>query len=347
VTSIPDADFSGNRQTSIDQDKVPSYAAIDLGTNNCRMLIAEPSANGFTVVDGFSEIVRLGEGLEKTGRLQDAAMDRTIRALIICANKIRSRKTSRVTCIATEACRRASNGEEFIKRIKTEIGLNFVPVSPEEEARLTLGGCAPLLKPVPGKALLFDIGGGSTEIMWINTYRQKHPEIEAVLSLPVGVVTLSERYDDPLPTTAYQEIISAIDSQLAQFCDRHNIKNSIDNRQVQMIGTSGTVTTLGAINLNLPRYNRSRIDGLALDFSVLQTVSDRLRSMSLDERRQIPCIGRGRADLMLMGCAVLEAICKRWPVGILTAADRGIREGLLNAMIERDRLSGPIEASHG
>lgn len=319
-------------------DVKPSYAAIDLGTNNCRMLIAEPTDDGFTVVDGFSQIVRLGEGLGKTGKLQQAAMDRTIKALIICANKIRSRRTMRIQCIATEACRRATNGPEFIDRIKNEIGLEFQPIHPEEEARLTLGGCAPLLNSVSGKALLFDIGGGSTEIMWIDTFDFKPPEIISILSLPIGVVTLSERYDeDPLPHLTYREIVDRVVRLLGDFCDQHGIQQSIQQDHVQMIGTSGTVTTLGAINLNLPRYNRSRIDGLSMEFPTLQNITDKLRSMTLHERRQIPCIGYDRADLVIMGCAVLEAICKRWPVGLLTAADRGIREGLLNAMIDSDK----------
>jgi len=330
----------------------PSYAAIDLGTNNCRMLIAEPTDDGFTVVDGFSQIVRLGEGLGKTGKLQQAAMDRTIKALIICANKIRSRRTTRIQCIATEACRRASNGPEFIEHIKNETGLEFDPITPEEEARLTLGGCAPLLNAVSGKALLFDIGGGSTEIMWIDTFDYKQPEIISILSLPIGVVTLSERHDeDPLPQITYQQIVDRVVRLLGNFCDQHDIKQCIQQHHVQMIGTSGTVTTLGAINLNLPRYNRSRIDGLCMEFPILQSVTDKLRSMTLHERRQMPCIGHDRADLVLMGCAVLEAICKRWPVGLLTAADRGIREGLLNAMIDSDKQtidqSTLNETSHG
>ncbi len=320
----------------------PTYAAIDLGTNNCRLLVARPSDDGFTVIDGFSRIVRLGEGLADSGRLGEAAIGRTVDALKVCAAKIRERGAGRVRCIATEACRRADNGDTFLDTVKQETGLAFETVSAETEAELTLCGCAPLLKTGHKHALLFDIGGGSTEVMWIDARNLHRPQALGVLSLPLGVVSLAERYGcGVMPEAVHREIVSVIDAGLAPFCAEHGIRSAIDGDHVQMIGTSGTVTTLGALYLGLPRYQRNRVDGLSIRFDSIRAMAAKLSGLDHEARQKLPCIGKERADLMLMGCAVLSAICERWPVGCLRAADRGIREGLLMGMIDADRKGGP------
>ena len=315
----------------------PVYGAIDLGTNNCRLLLAEPTDNGFHVIDGFSRIVRLGEGVSKTGRLADEAMKRTLAALKICASKTRRLNARLVRCVATEACRRANNGDAFLHTVKQQTGLVFETITPELEAELTLSGCSPLLDTGHQRALLFDIGGGSTEIMWIDTARNQPPKAMGILSFPMGVVTLAEDYGDIDPgPLLYEKIRRRITRQIDPFCQQHGIREAIKNNHVQMLGTSGTVTTLGAIYLGLDRYDRSRVDGLTIPYRNIRAISARLADMEMESRRKVPCIGSERADLMVMGCAILSAICDRWPLETLRAADRGIREGLLMGLINQD-----------
>lgn len=310
---------------------MPLYAALDLGTNNCRMLIARRTRHGFHVVDSFSRITRLGEDVAQSKTLSDAAMERTIKALSVCAKKIQSRNVPFVRSVATEACRRATNTDLFIKRVQQETGLTLEAISPEEEARLALAGCASLLNLDKPKALVFDIGGGSTEIMWIELDRLGDPHVIDVISLPVGVVTLSEAHDicNTVSVDLYKEICAKVENSLKDFDEKNQISAEIANNRVQMLGTSGTVTTLGAIHLRLPRYLRSKVDGMSLSFKEIFTIAEKLVSMNCEERAAHPCIGTSRADLVLAGCAILEAICTLWPVGGLTIADRGIREGIL------------------
>lgn len=318
--------------------KGPVYGAIDLGTNNCRLLLAEPTDNGFHVIDGFSRIVRLGEGVAKSGRLSEAAMNRAMAALKICADKAKRLNAKKVRCIATEACRRAENGDAFLKSVEEQTGLEFETITPELEAELTLSGCSPLLNTGHKRALLFDIGGGSTEVMWVETLRGDTPKATGILSFPMGVVTLAEDYGDVgLDPVLYEKIRTRVSEEIDPFCEKHNIRSAIESGSVQMLGTSGTVTTLGAIYLGLNRYDRSRVDGLTIPFKNIRAISARLAGMEMQARRNVPCIGADRADLMLMGCAILGAICERWPLKTLRAADRGIREGLLLGLINQDR----------
>lgn len=317
--------------------KAPAFAAIDLGTNNCRLLVARPQRSGFRVVDSFSRIVRLGEGLSATGRLSEAAIARTLKALRVCAGKVRENKVRRVRAVATEACRIAVNGGDFLDRAHEETGIEIEPITAAEEARLTLAGCAPLLDSGYDYALVFDIGGGSTELTWVGLSGGAPPTPLATRSLPQGVVNLAERYGQDLMAAAdYARIIDLIDAGLAPFDAENGISGAVGRGRVQMLGTSGTVTTLGGLHLDLPRYDRSKVDGLDLEFDSIADITARLLAMDCADRLALPCIGRGRADLMVAGCAILEAICRRWPVGRLRAADRGIREGLLLAMMADD-----------
>lgn len=324
---------------SQEPDNAPLYGAVDLGTNNCRLLMARPEGEGFRVVDSFSRIVRLGEGLAASGRLANAAIERTIKALKVCAGKFRERGVRRVRNVATEACRRASNGAEFLARVKDETGLKLESIPEIEEARLTLAGCAPLLQPDRRFAVVFDIGGGSTELMWVE-YDGSGPKgvrIKDMLSLPIGVVTLADHYGELSVTDPhYAAIVERFHDHLITFCVKNRIAERIARDEVQMLGTSGTVTTLGAVHLGLLRYDRARVDGLTVDFASLVSVNRGLAALSWEERCTHPCIGRGRADLVIMGCAILEAICSRWPVSHLRIADRGIREGLLLGMMAED-----------
>lgn len=318
------------------------YAAVDLGTNNCRMLMAVPDGQGFRVVDSFSRPVRLGQGLGSTGRLNDEAMNRTIEALRVCANKMRSVGCERVRAVATEACRRAVNGESFLARVESATGISLTAISPEEEATLTVAGCAPLLDGTAPYALIFDIGGGSTEIMWVRQMADRCPELIDLLSIPVGVVTLAEEYGfGPIHQRQQMQIVRQIDAILAPFCTRNGINAQLAAGRLQMLGTSGTVTALGAIHLGLPRYNRPQVDGLWLELDRIQAISERLTQMDLADRARIPSIGQSRADLVAVGCTILDAICWRWPAPRVRVADRGIREGLLQAMIAADRPGPP------
>lgn len=307
-----------------------AYAAIDLGTNNCRLLIARPAVGGFTVIDAFSRIVRLGEGVGGCGHLADAAMDRTLAALRVCAGKVRRRHVRRTRAVATEACRRADNFPEFRLRVLNETGIELDLIPAEEEARLALTGCAPLLDPAIEFALVFDIGGGSTEVMWMTTgHKGRPPALIDSFSVPFGVVTVSERYDGCLPAGAYGTVVDQVARAFVGFERRHGINQAIAAGTVQMLGSSGTVTTLAGVIKKLPRYDRSVIDGSLLDVQTALGVSRAIRDMSQAERALHPCIGRDRADLVVVGCAILEAICQTWPVAKLRIADRGVREGIL------------------
>jgi exopolyphosphatase/guanosine-5'-triphosphate,3'-diphosphate pyrophosphatase len=315
-----------------------TYVAIDLGTNNCRLLIAQPLADGFIVVDGFSRIVRLGEGVVTTNHLNPDAMGRTLNALRAITKKINNWNIREIRCVATEACRQAKDGVDFLNRVKEETGLIFEIITADLEAYLTLQGCVPLLISEKPKALLFDIGGGSTEVIWAEISDPLKPKILSVLSLPMGVVTLSEAYGLGLQESKkYDQICCDVTKLLTSFCRQHNILDAIELGQVQMIGTSGTVTTLGALSLGLKRYERSRVDGLWMSFGEIKAQISDIITMDINTLCTIPCIGAERADLMIMGCAMLNAICLKWPVGKLRVADRGIREGLLLEMIEKDR----------
>ncbi|MFQ5953789.1 MAG: Ppx/GppA phosphatase family protein [Kiloniellales bacterium] len=312
-----------------------TYAALDLGTNNCRLLVARPTGDGFRVIDAFSRIVRLGEGLGRNGALSDAAMDRTLEALKVCAGKMRRRGVTRWRAVATEACRRASNCQAFMDRVAGQTGLEFEIISTREEARLAFDGCAPLLDRSLPYALVFDIGGGSTQLMWLALPPRGRPTDIGWTSLPVGVVTLSEHFGGrDVDAGQYTAMVDEVGAALRTFEATHGIAGQVAAGRVQMLGTSGTVTTVAAVHLRLPRYDRSAVDGTFLDFADAERVGRDLALAGHPGRMAQPCIGRDRADLVLAGCAILVAMCRQWPVGRLRVADRGLREGMLLEMIE-------------
>jgi len=313
-----------------------TFAALDLGTHNCRLLVAKSlnDREGFRVIDAFSRIVRLGERVNETGVLSEAAIQRTIRALGVCAGKMERCGVTRVRSVATEACRRAQNCDEFIGRVFAETRITFDVISTDEEARLALAGCAPLLNDDAEYALVFDIGGGSTELMFLKLAAGEEPDVLDVISLPCGVVTLSERFGshDVAPDT-YAAMVSEALLLLAPFEAANNISELSRSGQLQMLGTSGTVTTLAAVNLGLPKYDRSQVDARWIDRDAIATTSQQLVQMTYEERADHPCIKRGRADLVVAGCAIVEAIMRNWPVNRVRVADRGLREGILLALM--------------
>jgi exopolyphosphatase/guanosine-5'-triphosphate,3'-diphosphate pyrophosphatase len=314
-------------------------AALDLGTNNCRLLVARPAGGGFRVVDAFSRIVRLGEGLAATGALSESAIARTLDALKVCADKIAYRRIAGGRYVATEACRRAVNCDAFLARVREEVGLEIEIISSAEEARLVVSGCAPLLNPRIPYAIVFDIGGGSTEIVWLRLSsgpdrRWRRPQILGSVSLPLGVVTLTDRFGGEVSPAAYRTMVDETARSLAAFERMHRILRYVRIGRVQMLGSSGTVTTLAGIHLALPRYIRALVDGSSLTFAQIAAVSAHLAGLDLEGRAASPCVGRERADLVLSGCAILDAICETWPVGRLRVADRGVREGILFDLIQ-------------
>ncbi len=310
------------------------YAALDLGSNNCRLLVARRRGQGFEVVDAFSRIVRLGEGLCQTGRLSDAAISRTLDALRICARKLRRWPLTKTRYVATDACRRASNCQAFLTRVRKETGLEFEIISNSEEARLAYTGCAPLLDPNLSQALIFDIGGGSTEISWLE-WDAGRLQRRDWCSLPLGVITLAERFggrSNDLRT--YAAMRDTALTALQPFERRHRLAEKVHSGELQMIGTSGTVTTLAGVHQDLPRYDRRRVDGCYLRAETIVRLSQRIAAMSYEERVAHGCIGPQRADLVVAGCAILHALCHTWPVDRLRVADRGLREGILLMLMQ-------------
>jgi exopolyphosphatase/guanosine-5'-triphosphate,3'-diphosphate pyrophosphatase len=313
-----------------------TYGAIDLGTNNCRLLIARPTDGGFTVIDAFSRIVRLGEGLSHTGELSKDAMDRAVGALGVCAEKLRRRNVSLSRSVATEACRRAANGEEFAERVHAETGIVLDIIEPAEEARLAVLGCHKLLEPGDGPALIFDIGGGSTELVLIDQ-AEGATRIRAWWSAPWGVVSLTESegkeaLEGPDRIKAYKRMRERARRAFANFATMLPEKRE----DIRLLGTSGTVTTLASVHLALPSYDRRAVDGLHVPIEAMQKISGMIAGMDYDERSSLPCIGSERADLVVAGCAILEAIMEIWPARNLGVADRGIREGILRSLMARD-----------
>lgn len=321
------------------ESDLPVFAALDLGTNNCRLLVAVPGRPGqFRVIDAFSRIVRLGEGLAANGRLSDAAMNRAVEALKVCSDKLRARKIDRARLIATEACRAAANGEEFLARVEEEAGLMLEIIDRQTEARLAVSGCGSLVERDTDGVVLFDIGGGSSEIALIDVRGQRSPRlanhIVAWTSLPVGVVTLAERFGGKEVTRdTFAAMVEHVKDLLAGFTGRDRIDHLMRDGRFHLLGTSGTVTTLAGVHLDLDRYDRRRVDGLWMDRQSVDRMIEKLLGWDFQQRVRNACIGADRADLVLAGCAILEAIRSVWPSEKLRVADRGLREGILSELM--------------
>jgi exopolyphosphatase/guanosine-5'-triphosphate,3'-diphosphate pyrophosphatase len=313
------------------------YGALDLGTNNCRLLIARPAEEGFVVIDAFSRVVRLGEGLATSGKISADAQDRAVAALAVCAEKLCRRRVTLSRSVATEACRRAVNGRQFVERVRRETGIVLEIIAPEEEARLAMLGCHRLLEPGDGPALIFDIGGGSTELVLVDTDGDTIPKIKCWWSAPWGVVSLTESEGRDFADASERLAAYGRMKERVRHAFRHFsalLPPGRDN--IRLLGTSGTVTTLASVHLALPSYDRRAVDGLLMPAESMRAVNSMLSHMSVEERAQLPCIGSDRADLVVAGCAILEAIMDIWPAKTLGVADRGIREGILRSLMAKD-----------
>lgn len=328
----PDAGFGRDRGG-------PTYAALDLGTNNCRLLVARPAGDGFRVIDAFSRIIRLGEGVSASGRLSEAAIERAMDALAVCRNKMKNRGVTRARLIATEACRTAANGGEFLSRVARDLSIELEVIDRETEALLAATGCTPLIDPQADGVVLFDIGGGSSELVRLDRSQITKrgpplPQIRGWISLPHGVVTLAERYGGlDVSRASYEAMVNEVAAMIAPFAQEHPAGSL---RGVHMLGTSGTVTTIAGVHLDLKRYDRNRVDGCWMSAPEINAVLEKLLAMTYDERVASPCIGVERADLVLAGCAILEAIRRAFPCPRLRVADRGLREGMLVQMMRED-----------
>lgn len=322
--------------------ELPVFAALDLGTNNCRLLVAVPTRHGqFRVIDAFSRIVRLGEGLTANGRLGQPAMDRAVEALKICGDKLRNRKIRKARLIATEACRTAENGVEFLNRVEREAGLKLEIIDRQTEARLAVSGCGSLVERETEGVVLFDIGGGSSEIALIDLAGRRSPRlanhIVSWTSLPVGVVSLAERFGGRTVTReVFAAMVDDVAGRLACFDGRDRLSHLKASPNFHLLGTSGTVTTLAGVHLDLERYDRRRVDGLWMDRDSVDRMVEKLVGWDFQQRVANPCIGADRADLVLAGCAILEAIRAVWPSERLRVADRGLREGILSELMADD-----------
>lgn len=338
----------------------PVYGAIDLGTNNCRMLLARRLRKGFRVVDAYSRIVRLGEGLTASGKLSDAAMDRSIEALKVCADRMKKREVVKMRCIATEACRAADNGAAFIARAMEETGLPLEIITTEEEARLAVQGSLDLMDESLDAALVLDIGGGSTELCWVDLAEWRNrggyqtggkPPLRGWSSMPLGVVTLSERFPEPEGDAAraawYAEMTAFAAKHLKPPKGAKRLRPVFEAGKAHLVGTSGTVTSVAGVHLNLERYMRDKVDGLWMSAGEARAACRRLSSRDRAGRAQEGCIGEERADLVLAGCAIYEAVLDAWPVDRVRIGDRGLREGMLHNLMRPRRRRGKRGGSSG
>lgn len=334
--------------TGLRSRTAPVFAALDLGTNNCRLLMAAADdAGGYRVVDGFSRIVRLGEGLKHTGRLADAAMARAYQALAACAERISARRPLAIGCIATQACRVATNGQRFLDRVEKDLGLKFDVISSEQEAQLAVLGCANLLDPHAEVALIVDVGGGSTELSWVSPRAvhesvargEVNPPVIAWGSAQLGVVTLADEDSEPETDKRewYDAMVTRIAEAIAAIPTPPEVREAFAAGRAHIVGTSGTVTSLAGVHLGLTRYQRARVDGLWLGVEQCRATISQLLDGGMEARAQNPCIGKDRADLVIPGGAILEAVFNTWPTQRIRVADRGLREGVLMRLISHWR----------
>jgi exopolyphosphatase/guanosine-5'-triphosphate,3'-diphosphate pyrophosphatase len=340
MPEAPSAPDVARRRQDPNAGPAPCYAALDLGTNNCRLLIATPAADGFRVVEAYSRIVRLGEGLSQSGRLSEPAMERALAALKVSAEKVRRRRVVRLRAIATQACRSAENGQAFIDRVSGETGLRLQVISPREEARLSVAGCLGLLDNRADAALVVDVGGGSTELSWVDLKGGTKadgaaPPIRAWLSVPIGVVTLAERFPEgDVATEAwFRRMVEHVKDEIGAFRRADSMRDLFDADRAHLVGTSGAITSLAGMHLGLRRYDRSQVDGIWMSRSQCEAAAARLLSLSARQRADQPCIGPDRADLVLAGAAILQAVQELWPCSRVRVADRGLREGILMSLM--------------
>lgn len=361
-SDIPPAKGRGKQRRSSERRRKPTtgrqktYAAVDLGTNNCRLLIAKVQGDNFRVIDSYSKVVRLGHGLASSGMLAEHSMDAAVEALEVCARKMKAKNVKRWRCVATEACRKAGNGEAFLNRVKEETGISLEVISARVEARLAVMGCLNLVDPTKDVSLVVDIGGGSTELSWVDVRKLRDPNhvmkthrppISAWASLPIGVVTLSERVPELEDRSLwYENMKQVVRDTIEEAGCNTRFTRAFEDGRGHIIGTSGTITSLAGIHLKLPYYQRDKVDGLWFRSSDAVRVARDMASRSPEGRAKEPCIGTDRAKLLVAGCAITDVICEKWPSKMIRVADRGLREGILMGLMDRKQTIRALPVSH-
>lgn len=307
-------------------------AAIDLGTRNCRLIIAKHHGGQIEIVDLFSRFVCLGEGVAQSRRLGRKAMERTITVLKQCAKRLSHYPNVVFSGVTTDAVRRAENAQSFLRRVARETGLKLEMIDEKEEAYYEVLGCARVLDMRKKRHIIFDIGGGSSEIILCSLDQEKRVRIDEMLSLPYGVVNLYESVDK-LTFTSYTSIVEEVQNLCRRFLVAHlGDLASQDVSAFQVIGTSGTTTTVAAMHHNLKMYDRERVDGTSLCFEDVQKVIHYVQSLSPAERRSNAFCGHVEDDLVLTGFAILEGILRAVPCMYFTVTDAGVRDGLIRTL---------------
>jgi exopolyphosphatase / guanosine-5'-triphosphate,3'-diphosphate pyrophosphatase len=293
-------------------------AAIDCGTNSIRLLIADVGGEHLTDVTRQMQIVRLGEGVDRTGRISEAALERTKTALVAYGKEIAGHDVARVRMCATSASRDASNAADFRAMVRDVLGIDPEVISGRQEAHLSFLGAVNGLTAEP-PYLVFDLGGGSTEFVTGRT------GVEQAISMDIGCVRMTERYlhDDPPSaaqiSAASADITAAVDVALS----------SVPGREANtLVGLAGTVTTVTALALGLPVYDASRIHHARVSYEAVARVTTDLLAMTVAERLTLPVMHPGRADVIGAGALILRTIMKRSGQSSLVASEHDILDGI-------------------
>ncbi len=311
------------------------YAAIDVGTNTIRLLVADAEDTAtYRPVFQDQVITRLGERIQETGVLAAGAVERTIAVLQRFAETAKEMGAKEVVAVATSAAREAKNQREFLDRARRDAGLELRVASEEIEATLTALGVSHALGPAWPNIVIIDIGGGSTEFISL-----RQVKLAGHLSLPIGVVKITEAYlkNDP-PTADELEAVSAfLEERLA------TVPASLDLPEgAILVGTAGTPTTLATIDLGLAPYDPERVTGHRLSRSRIEQLLEHLCSLPLAERRQIVGLEPSRADVIVAGTLLTFEVMTLFGFDELTVSDGGLREGiLLHHLAQRKDSSHP------
>ncbi len=303
-------------------DIMSILAGIDIGTNTLRLLIADVKGKySFKEIRSERRITRLGEGLIENGRLMPSAEERTIFVLKEFGEILKGYPVEALAAVATSAVREAENGREFVDKIKVETDFDVEVISGEEEARRTFLGVVAGLNNKNGSLLIIDIGGGSTEFIV-----SRNAEVLNTISTGMGVVKLTEEFikSDPVSDRELEGLRNAIEKEVK------GLKDSLNSpANAAFVGTAGTITTLAAIDQNLTLYNPLRINNYVIKKKSVDRIFDNLKSMTIEERLNMPALEKGREDLIIAGTAIVLSVMEKFGFSEMTVCDYGLREGIV------------------
>jgi exopolyphosphatase/guanosine-5'-triphosphate,3'-diphosphate pyrophosphatase len=306
-------------------------AAVDVGSNTVRLLLGEVVQGTVTPVRYERHITRLAGGFDPRRGLASQSMDNTLAALVNIADAIKTSGADLVRVVGTEALRRANNGPEFVRQVKERTGLQLEIIDGEVEARLSCAGVFAALDPRPGRCLMFDIGGGSTEFVLYVDGR-----VVFQRSYPLGVVDLCENFSDPV--NQQRHILSILD-RVAYDLTQSSALGAALHPSTVLVGTAGTVTTLAAIKLGMTVYNGLRVNNLNLFAHDLDSLFHHLNPLTDSQREQVPGLEKGRGDLIVPGIRIVLGIFDHFQKDSLKVSDFGLLEGLLLAMSDARSVS--------